>query len=87
MSLGQVLASQLGERKILETALAGVRDILGVCWCVLRLLEPESGELAIKASAGMSTELERRAWRVGGGGSLLGEAMRRGVAVDDITAG
>jgi putative nucleotidyltransferase with HDIG domain len=88
IELGQALAGHLEESKVLEAALAGVRDVLGVQWCALRLLDEDTGELVLKASSGMSAELQERAARVRPEGSLLGEALRRGepVAVDDTAA-
>lgn len=88
VDLGQALAGHLDEGKVLETALVGVRDVLGAQWCVLRLLDGETGELVLKASSGMSAELQERAARARPEGSLLGEALRREepVAVDDTAA-
>jgi len=88
IDLGQALAGCLEESKVFETALAGVRDVLGAQWCALRLLDEETGELVLKASLGMSAELQQKVGRVRPEGSLLGEALRRGepFAVDDITA-
>ncbi|RJX26042.1 MAG: diguanylate cyclase, partial [Dethiobacter sp.] len=55
---GQALAGHLEKSKVLETALAGAREVLGAQWCALRLLDEETGELVLKASSGMSAELQ-----------------------------
>ncbi|MEW5921896.1 MAG: diguanylate cyclase [Bacillota bacterium] len=88
IDLEQALASHLEEGKVLETALAGVRDVLGAQWCALRLLDEKTGELVLKAGSGMGAELQKRAARVRPEGSLLGEALRKGepVAVEDTAA-
>ncbi|MFZ5650339.1 MAG: diguanylate cyclase domain-containing protein, partial [Bacillota bacterium] len=88
IELGQALAGHLDESKVLGTALAGVGGVLGAQWCALRLLDEETGELVLKASSGMSAELQERAARVRPEGTLLGEALRRGepVALDDTAA-
>ncbi|MEW5920961.1 MAG: diguanylate cyclase, partial [Bacillota bacterium] len=76
IDLGQALAGHLDEDKVLETALAGVREVLGAQWCALHLLDEETGELALKASLGMSAALQERAGRVRPEGSLLDEVLR-----------
>ncbi len=88
IELGQALAGHLEESKVLEAALAGVGEVLGAQWYALCLLDEETGELVLKASSGMSAELQGRAARVRPEGSLLGEVLRRGepVAVDDTAA-
>ncbi|MEW5921762.1 MAG: hypothetical protein AB1796_12620, partial [Bacillota bacterium] len=52
------------------------RTVLGAQWCVLHLLDEETGELALKASLGMSAALQERAGRVRPEGSLLDEVLR-----------
>ncbi|MFZ5434910.1 MAG: HD domain-containing phosphohydrolase [Bacillota bacterium] len=88
VSLGQALDGHLDEDKVLETALVGVGEVLGAQWCAIRLLDGETGELVLKASSGMSAELQERAARVRPEGSLLGEVLRRGepVVVEDTAA-
>ena len=50
IEVGQVLSSHLDVDLVLESALASVRDVLRVEWCLLRLLDEETGELVLKAS-------------------------------------
>ncbi|KKM08661.1 phosphohydrolase [Clostridiales bacterium PH28_bin88] len=88
IEVGQVVSSSLDVDLILESALAGVRDVLGVQWCALRLLDEETGELVLKASLGMSAELQARAGRVRPNGTILGKVLqtREPVVVEDLTA-
>lgn len=88
IKVGQVVSSSLDVDLILESALAVVRDVLGVQWCALRLLDEETGELVLKASLGMSAELQARAGRIRPNGTILGKVLqtREPVVVEDLTA-
>ncbi|MFZ5767189.1 MAG: PocR ligand-binding domain-containing protein [Bacillota bacterium] len=89
IEVGRVVAGSLDVDVVVESALASVRDVLGAEWCVLRLLDEETGELVLKASVGMGAELQARAGRVRPEGSLLGKVLETGepVVVEDLAAG
>ncbi|MFZ5767260.1 MAG: PocR ligand-binding domain-containing protein [Bacillota bacterium] len=89
IEVGRVVAGSLDVDVVVESALASVRDVLGAEWCVLRLLDEETGELVLKASVGMGPELQARAGRVRPEGSLLGKVLETGepVVVEDLAAG
>ncbi|MEW6106572.1 MAG: HD domain-containing phosphohydrolase [Bacillota bacterium] len=86
---GRVVSSSLDVDVVVESALESVRDVLGAQWCALRLLDEETGELVLKASLGMSAELQARAGRVRPEGTVLGKVLETGkpVVVEDLTAG
>ncbi len=89
IEVGQVVSSSLDVDLVLESALANVRDVLGAQWCALRLLDEETGELVLKASLGMSAELQARAGRIRPDDTLLGKVLQTGepVVIGDLTAG
>lgn|GEM_PF-4717294 len=89
VEVGQVISSSLDVNQVLASALASVKDLLGVEWCVLRLLDEETGELVLKASLGMSEGLQARVGRIRPDGNLLGKVLATGepVTVEDLTAG
>ncbi|MFZ5768244.1 MAG: HD domain-containing phosphohydrolase, partial [Bacillota bacterium] len=90
IEVGRVVAGSLDVDVVVESALASVRDVLGAEWCVLRLLDEETGELVLKGSLGMmGAELEASAGRVRPEGSLLGKVLETGepVVVEDLAAG
>ncbi len=88
IEVGQVLSSNLDVDLVLESALASVRDVLRVEWCLLRLLDEETGELVLKASLGLSAELQVRVSRVRPEGTLVEKVLQTGkpVIVGDLTA-
>lgn len=88
IEVGQVLSSHLDVDLVLESALASVRDVLGARWCALRVLEESTGDLVLRASLGMTPELQEKVARVRPEGNLLGEVLQRGeaVVVKDLAA-
>jgi GAF domain-containing protein len=88
IKVGRVISSNLDVDLVLESALANVRDMLSTQWCVLRLLDEETGELVLKASLGMSAELQAKAGRVRPDGTLLNKVLQTGkpIVVEDLTA-
>lgn len=88
IEVGQMLASHLDVDAVLESALASAMDVLGARWCALRVLDENTGELALKASLGMSPKLRERVARVRPEGNLLGEVLQGGeaVIVEDLAA-
>lgn len=87
IEVGQVLSGHLDVDVVLESALASVRDVQGARWCVLRVLDENTGELVMKANLGMSPKLQERVARVRPEGNLLGEVLKKGeaVVVEDLT--
>lgn len=87
VEVGQVVSSSLDVDRVLEAALASVRDVLGAQWCALRLLEEETGELVLKASLGMSAEVRARASRLRPEGTLLEKVLQTGepVVAEDLS--
>lgn len=88
VKVGQEISSSLDVDRVLQTALASLRDVLGAEHCALRLLDEKTGELVLKATLGMEAELQSRIGRVRPEGTLLGEVLRTGkpVVVEDLTA-
>lgn len=88
IEVGRVLSTSLDVDAVVESGLAKVRDVLGVQWCALRLLDEETGELVLKAGLGMSAELQARTGRVRPDGTPMGEVIRTGkpVVVEDLAA-
>jgi len=86
--VGQVLSGHLDVNLVLESALASVRDIMGVRWCALRVLDENTGELVLRANVGMSLGLQARAGRIRPDGNLLGEVLQRGepIVVEDLAS-
>ncbi|ACX52312.1 metal dependent phosphohydrolase [Ammonifex degensii KC4] len=86
IEVGQVLSSHLDVDQVLESVLASVRDLLGAQWCLLRLLDEETGELVLRASLGISPELQKEIVRVRPEGNLLGKVLQTGkpVIVGDL---
>ncbi|MBO8128872.1 MAG: PocR ligand-binding domain-containing protein, partial [Peptococcaceae bacterium] len=88
IEVGQVVSSHLDVDRVFELALVSVKDVLGVQWCVLRLLDEKTGELVLRASLGMSVELQAKAGRIRPDGTLLGKVLQTGkpIVVEDLTA-
>ncbi|HAG06668.1 MAG TPA: hypothetical protein DCL13_00660, partial [Peptococcaceae bacterium] len=88
LEVGQLISGSLDVNEVLTSALASFRDVLGVGGCVLRLLDEETGELVLKASLGLSAELQARVSRVRPEGTLLEKVLQTGkpVVVGDVTA-
>lgn len=88
VKVGQDISSSLDVDRVLQIALASLREVLGAEYCALRLLDEKTGELVLKATLGMDAELQSRIGRVRPEGTLLGEVFRTGkpVVVEDLTA-
>ncbi|MEW5897881.1 MAG: PocR ligand-binding domain-containing protein, partial [Bacillota bacterium] len=86
LAVGQAVAGSFDVDQVLESALAGVRDVLGARWCALRLLDENTGELVLRGNVGMSLGLQAEAGRIRPDGNLLGEVLQKGepVVVEDL---
>ncbi|HHV78447.1 MAG TPA: GAF domain-containing protein, partial [Firmicutes bacterium] len=88
IEVGQEISGSLDVGVVIESVLGSVRDVLGVEWCALRLLDEEAGELVLKGSIGLDGDLQTKAGRVRPGGLVLGKVLRtmEPVVIDDLTA-
>ncbi|WP_123929261.1 HD domain-containing phosphohydrolase [Thermodesulfitimonas autotrophica] len=88
IEVGQVLSSHLDVDLVLEAAMQSVRDVLGAQWCLLRLLDENTGELVLRASLGISAKLQEGIARIQPEGTLLGKVLQTGepVVAGDLAA-
>lgn len=76
IEVGQLVSSSLETDVIMGHALQSLKEVLGAKWCALRLLDEQTGELVLKASLGMSKDLQAEAERVRAEGTILGEVLK-----------
>ncbi|SHF23835.1 HD domain-containing phosphohydrolase [Desulforamulus putei] len=76
IEVGQLVSSSLEADVIMGYVLQSLKEVLGAKWCVLRLLDEETGELVLKASLGMSKDLQAEVERVRAEGTILGEVLK-----------
>lgn len=88
IEVGQLVSSSLEADVLIGCALQSLKEVLGAKWCVLRLLDEETGELVLKAGLGMSAELQAGAGRVRPEGTPLGQVLETGkpVVAGDLAA-
>ncbi|MCL5290055.1 MAG: GAF domain-containing protein, partial [Firmicutes bacterium] len=81
IKLGMDLAGCDDEQVILNKALKAVLSAFEGRWCVLRILDEKTGELTIKASAGIPEKIMSMATTVKPEGTLLGKVLSSGVTL------
>ncbi|MEW6661945.1 MAG: HD domain-containing phosphohydrolase [Bacillota bacterium] len=86
--VGQVVSSSFDIDVILESALRSAKAISGAEWCVLRLLDKQTGKMVVKARLGFSEDSKDKPERVQVEGTVLDEVFRTGqpAAVEDLAA-
>jgi len=89
IELGRKISNSPEADVVIESVLGTVRDVLRVEWCALHLLDESVGELVLKGSIGLETDLQAKARRVRLEGSVMGKVLRtrEPVVVDDLTRG
>lgn len=76
IEVGQLVSSSLETDMIMRYALQSLKEVLGANWCVLRLLNEQTGELVLKASLGLGKDLQAEIERVRVEGTILGEVLK-----------
>jgi GAF domain-containing protein len=76
IEVGQLVSSSLEADVLMGYALQSLKEVIGAKWCALRLLDEETGELVLKASLGMSKDLQAEVERVRAEGTILGEVLK-----------
>ncbi|SFR16622.1 GAF domain-containing protein [Desulfoscipio geothermicus] len=76
IEVGQLVSSSLEMDVLMGYALQSMKKVLDTKWCALRLLDEETGELVLKASLGMSKNLQAEFERVRAEGTILGEVLK-----------
>ncbi len=86
--IGELVSASLEIDVVLKSALRSAQEISGAKWCVLRLVDEETGKAVVKASLGFRGELKDKAERVQAEGTVLEEVLNTGrpVAVEDLAA-